>query len=85
MLVSILLDFLCMLEHTHLIKMRVALIRRDKEGPALSESAAGVLEGEEEENRKTKAKHKNPVEGKNGGSGVASVSPAAPGQGCCED
>ena len=78
MLVSILLDFLCMLEHTHLIKMRVALIRRDKEGPALSESAAGVLEGEEEENRKTKAKHKNPVEGKNGGSGVASVSPAAP-------
>lgn len=87
MLVSILLDFLCMLEHTHLIKMRVGLIRRDKEGPALSESAAGVLEGEEEENgkKKKKAKHKNPVEGKNGGFGVASVSPAAPGQGCCED
>ena len=43
-----------MLEHTHLIKMRVGLIRRDKEGPALSESAAGVLEGEEEENGKKK-------------------------------
>lgn len=52
MLVSILLDFLCMLEHTHSIKMRVGLIRRDKEGLALSESAAGVLEGEEEENGK---------------------------------
>lgn len=56
MLVSILLDFLCMLEHTHLIKMRVGLIRRDKEGPALSESAAGILEGEEEENGKKKKK-----------------------------
>lgn len=63
----------------------MGLIRQDEEGPALSESAAGVLEGGEEENRKKKQNIKNPVEEKNGGSGVASVSPAAPRQGCCED
>lgn len=32
----------------------MGLIRQDEEGPALSESAAGVLEGGEEENRKKK-------------------------------
>ena len=46
-----------MLEHTHLRKKRVGLIRRDEEGPALSKSAAGVLEGGEEENRKKKTKN----------------------------
>lgn len=52
-----------MLEHTHLIKVRVGLIRWDKEGPLLSESAAGVLEGEEEENGKNQTQKSSGGEG----------------------
>ena len=69
--------------------MGVGLIRWDKEGSALSESAAGFLEGKahekEEENEQNKTKQKS-SQGKEWWLlGPASVSPAAPGQGCCED
>lgn len=89
MMGSVLPDFLTMLGHTHLIKMGAGLIRRDKEGSALSESAAGSLEGKahgkEEKNEKNKTKQKSSRGKEWWLLGPASVSPAAPGQGCCKD
>lgn len=59
---------------THLIKKRVGLIRQDETRHSVSQQLVSLKVGKE--NRKKKEKHKNPVEEKNGGSGVASSFPS---------